>query len=71
MATTNTYLEELPLVGRGPQASYVLEGEPADTDGLDGRQVRVVGRLTGLVVTVDRRQRVDGQTDRRHDDERD
>ena len=67
----STYPEELPLVGRRPQPADVLEREPADADGLDGRQVRVVGGLAGGVLAVDRRQRVDGQTDRRHDDERD
>ena len=47
------YLEELPLVGRRPQPADVLERKPADTDGLDGRQVRVVGRIAGRVVAVD------------------
>jgi len=66
-----TDLEKLPLVGRRPQPADVLEREPADTDGLDGGEVRIVGDMAGFFVdTVDRRQSVDCQTYRRDDDER-
>ena len=64
-------LEELALARRRPQPQHVLEREPRDAGRLEVRQMLVVRQLAVLVTALQRRQRVERQTDRRRHDEQD
>ena len=62
-------LEKLPLVGRGPEAREVLEGEPADANGLHHGQFFIVPSVGGVCMVLQVGDGVERQGDGGEDDE--